>query len=197
MEEYKFIEAFYKDGGRVEEEKSPLIWVWRKPRLFYGVFPHAHLSLKNMTNLLLAVLFFATMLCSCTNQTTTDKKEENPTVQKTDTTKQGSLHGIWVRHNKEGFTLIEINDTSDVSYYEFIDRKASIDTITQDRYWYYKSKATMGYWNNSNTTIRATVDIWIDTDKFRFDYRVKGDTLIEYDKMGEQGIFVKVYNDNK
>jgi hypothetical protein len=150
-----------------------------------------------MTNLLLTIFIFAAILCSCGNQKTADKERPDPARQKTDTTKKyGSLHGTWVRDNDEGFTLIEIEDTSDVYYYQFMDRKAYEDTITHDRYWYYKSKATMGYWNSPDNKYKADVDIWIATDKFRFDYRIKGDTLIEYDKMGDQGIFVKVYNEN-
>lgn len=161
-------------------------------------FPGSHLILKKaMTNLHLTILVIATALCGCNNQTTADKGESKSTAQKADTTKHSSLHGTWVRHNKEGFTLIEIEDTSNVSYYEFADRKVHVDTITQDRYWYYKSKATMGYWNSPDNPYKADADIWISTDDFRFDYRVKGDTLIEFDKMGDQGVFVKVYNDNK
>lgn len=150
-----------------------------------------------MTNLLLTIFIFATLLCSCGNQTTADKDKPNPAMQKTDTTTYNLLHGTWIRHNKEGFTLIEIKDTSDVFYYQFMDRKTYDDTITRDRYWYYKSKATMGYWNNPGNTYKADVDIWIATGKFRFDYKMKGDTLIEFDKMGDQGVFVKVYNDDK
>jgi len=54
----------------------------------------------------------------------------------------------------------------------------------------------MGYWNNPKDSFKADVDIWIHTDKFRVDYKLKGDTLIEIDKMGEQGKLIKVNNDN-
>ena len=47
----------------------------------------------------------------------------------------------------------------------------------------------MGYWDSSA--------IWISTDKFRFDYKLKGDTLIEFDKMGDQGTFIKVKTDEE
>jgi hypothetical protein len=100
-----------------------------------------------------------------------------------------SLKGTWIRHNREGFALIEINDTANVMYYEFADREYNLTKHTKDRYWYYKSKARMAYWNSSA--------IMIGTDKFRFDYKIKGDILIEFDKMGDQGMFVKVVNDNK
>ena len=149
-----------------------------------------------MTKLFLTILIFTTVFCSCSNQTTTEKDKLTSVIKKTDTTKYNGLHGTWVRHNKEGFTLIEINDTSNVLYYEFADRKVNGDTITTDRYWYYKSKATMGYRSSPTNSYKADVHIWIATDKFRFDYKMKGDTLIEFDKMGDQGNFVKVYNDD-
>ena len=141
-----------------------------------------------MTKLLPAICILTSIFFGC-NQTTNDRDETSKKVQQIDTTKYTRLQGTWIRHNKEGFTFIEIKDTSNILYYQFADRKADIDTITTDRYWYYKSKATMSYWDSSA--------IWISTDKFRFDYRLKGDTLIEFDKMGDQGKFIKVYTDEE
>jgi hypothetical protein len=73
-----------------------------------------------------------------------------------------------------------------------MDRKADIDTITTDRYWYYKSTAKMGFWNHPGNRYQADVDIWVETKKIRFDFRVNGDTLIERDKMGDQGKYIKI-----
>jgi hypothetical protein len=106
------------------------------------------------------------------------------------------IQGSWVRHDKEGFTLIEVIDTSSVLYFQFIDRKVQDIAATENRYWYYKSKATAGYWNSPNNLFKTSADIWIQTDRFRFDYKISGDTLIEVDKMGDQGKFVKVNPDN-
>lgn len=44
---------------------------------------------------------------------------------------------------------------------------------------------------------RDSNSIWISTDKFRFDYKLRGDTLIEFDKMGDQGTFIKVYTEEQ
>jgi len=122
-------------------------------------------------------------MCSCQDNARNDNHSTN------DTTEFKGLQGTWIRKGKDGFTLIEIKDTANVLYYQVIDRKAEIDTITTDRYWYYKSKAKFGYWDSST--------IWIGTSKYRFDYRLRGDTLIEFDKMGEQGKFIKVYTDEE
>jgi hypothetical protein len=155
-----------------------------------------HLILKDMTKLLLILSALIIVFCCCSNQAPQEKKKVASNNQKADTAEYKGLHGTWVRHNKTGFTLIEIQDTSNVLYYQFLDREADLDKPTSDKYWYYKSKATMGYWNSPVNPYKADVDIWIATDKFRFDYKIKDDTLIEFDKMGEQGKFVKVYNDN-
>lgn len=117
--------------------------------------------------------------------------------QEVDTTAYKGLRGTWVRHNKTGFTLIEIKDTSDVLYYQFLDKEADLSKPTSDRYWYYKSKATMGYWTSPNNPYKTDGDIWIATDKFRFDYKLKGDTLIEFDKMGDEGTFIKVQTEEE
>ena len=149
-----------------------------------------------MTKLLSAICILATIFCACNNQTFNSKSNTAKKTSGSDTKYKG-LHGTWVRHNREGFTLIEIKDTADILYYQFIDRKADIDTTTSDRYWYYRSKATMGYWNSPANPYKADADIWISTDKFRFDYKLKGDTLIEFDKMGDQGQLIRVYSDNQ
>jgi hypothetical protein len=140
-----------------------------------------------MTPPLSTVCFLIIIFCGC-NQASNNKGDTSKKGP-LDTPKYEGLQGKWIRHNKEGFTLIEIKDTSNILYYQFADRKAVIDTITNDRYWYYKSKATMGHWDSTT--------IWISTDKFRFDYKIKGDTLIEFDKMGDQGRFIKVYTDEE
>ena len=141
-----------------------------------------------MTQLLSTISCLTILFCGCNNQAPINKDDNKPrSAQQTDTVNDKGLHGTWIRHTKEGFTLIEIKDTSNIVYYQLVDRKADIDTITTDRYWYYKSNATMGFWDSTS--------IWISTDKFRFDYKLKGDTLIEFDKMGDQGKFIKVYTD--
>ena len=153
------------------------------------------LPFKDMTKLLSTISLLSIFFYACDNQATINKTNNSKKLQLVDTAKNQDLQRTWVRPTREGFTLIEIKGTSNVLYYQFTDRKAEIDTITIDRYWYYKSQASMGYWNHPDNPIKANVDIWISTDRFRFDYKMKGDTLIEYDKMGEQGKFIKVYND--
>ena|ERR1700744_4915147 len=128
--------------------------------------------------LLFAGLLIA--LLSCEKQGKTAKQAARP--------KYKGLNGTWIHHDPVGFSLIEIKDTDSVTFYGFTDRqKRTNRKLEENRYWFYKSKAKMGYWNSNS--------IWISTDKFRFDYRINGDTLIEYDKMGDQGKFVKVYNE--
>ncbi len=143
-----------------------------------------------MTKILIA-FYLTIFFCSCNNQTSVIKPNNKNVSQTKDITSHAGLHGTWVRHNQKGFTLIEIKDTSNILYYEFFDREADLHKPTNDRFWYYKSKAKMGYWDSNNAAI------WISTDKFRFDYKVKGDTLIEFDKMGDQGTFMKVYTDEE
>jgi len=141
-----------------------------------------------MPESLSTICILSLILFSC-NQTAKYKDETSKKVQSADTEKYSGLQGTWVRYTKRNFTLIEIKDTSNVLYYQFIERKPEMDKITTDHYWYYRSIATMGYWDNST--------IWVATDKFRFDYKLKSDTLIEFDKMGDQGKFIKVYTDEQ
>lgn len=146
-----------------------------------------------MTKLL---TFFSIMilLISASNKVTSKIIINNYSKQQNDSTNYHGLNGTWVCHNKRGFKLIEIKDTSNVTFYMFMDRKAFDDTITTNRFWYYKSIGKMGYWNNPTNSLKANVDIWISTENYRFDFRIKGDTLIEVDKMGDQETFLKVNN---
>lgn len=130
------------------------------------------------------------ILCGCNNQATKDKETtENKVSSTQDIIRFKGLHGTWIRQTKYSCTFIEIEDTSHILYYQFIDRNSGNGATANDGYWYYKSKAKMGYWD-SNT-------VWIATDKFRFDYKLHGDTLLEFDKMGIQGTFIKVYTDEQ
>jgi hypothetical protein len=133
------------------------------------------------------LLILLVVNCSCNGKSDVDKNVEAP--KHVYAVEYTGLKGTWIRQNKSGFTLIEIEDSTHILYNQVIDRKAEIDTITQDRYWYHHSKATMGYWDSTQ--------IWIKTSMFRFDYKLKGDTLIEFDKVGDQGIFIKVYTDEQ
>lgn len=144
-----------------------------------------------MTKLAIIFLYLTVIiLCGCNNQAIENKKttaEIASTIQ--DNVRFKSLHGTWIRQNKYSCTFIEIKDTSNILYYQFINTHSESGTTANDGYWYYKSKAKMGYWD-TNT-------VWITTDKFRFDYKLHGDTLLEFDKMGIQGKFIKVYTDEQ
>lgn len=141
-----------------------------------------------MTKRLPIAIGLIMMAFSC-RQTTQDKTAPAAKIEQRDKVKHSGLHGTWVRRNKGALTLIVINDTSDVHYYEFADMTAGTGRTNADPNRYYISKARMDYWDS-----RA---IMIGTDKFRFDYKLKGDSLIEFDKMGDQGIFVKLHTDQE
>ncbi|HYE54513.1 MAG TPA: hypothetical protein VD996_06705 [Chitinophagaceae bacterium] len=123
------------------------------------------------------IIFF----CSCSNEPDTGNSRPPETVKPADTAKYTGLQGTWIMHKKNGFTLIEIKDTAHVLYYAFYNRG--------NEKWYYRSNARMGYWRDKM--------IWIATDKFRMDYKISGDTLIEYDKMGEQARLIRVYTEDE
>lgn len=99
------------------------------------------------------------------------------------------LKGTWIHHTPHGYSMIEIRDTNDITYTSFVDRQRQTGKKYADRYWFYKSKARMGYWNDKM--------IWILTDDFRFDFNINGDSLVEVDKMGVQGVFLKMETDNQ
>lgn len=125
----------------------------------------------------------ASIGCNSPSSSTTLKPQQKPADERS----YRGVHGTWTQYSKYGFTLIEITDSTHVTYYQVADQRELNDTISHNRYWYYKSAAKMGYWGKDST------NIWIRTDRFRFDYRVERDgSFREYDKMGDQGLFVKM-----
>lgn len=139
---------------------------------------------RNLPTLSLSCLL---LLISCTSQPTPALIAKQPvTVART----YPSLRGTWVRHGKVGFTLIEIQDTAHAIYCTFADRKSIFDTITHNRFYYDKAKVSMGLWHQDSTQIW----LYLAKEGVRLDYRVQGDTLVEYDKMGPQNYYTKVQN---
>ena len=92
--------------------------------------------------------------------------------------------GTWVCHDQQGFKVIEITDSSDLKYTMMLDRKIYIDTITVDRYYFYKSAGNM--------SVDANEIITLNTDRFVFNFKMSGDTLVEFDKTGPQSYYFKV-----
>ncbi|TGE23980.1 hypothetical protein E5K00_01835 [Hymenobacter aquaticus] len=93
------------------------------------------------------------------------------------------LRGTWVEQTKTGFTLLEIQDTAHVRYHFYGQQSPGKDA----EYYYAASQATMGYHDHNSTSI------WVLTDHVRLDYKIDGDQLREYDKMGEQAVLRRVY----
>jgi hypothetical protein len=107
------------------------------------------------------------------------------------TTPQNSflLKGTWIYHDSSCFEIIEILDTNDVIFTSYIDRNKCIGELDKNFiHYFYKSKGSLGFFD-ANT-------IWIATDKYRFDYYIKGDTIEEFDKMGLQKKLIRMHETN-
>lgn len=131
----------------------------------------------------------------------------NPNLKETktndtlgNTKKPFFLIGDWVYHDNARFELIEIKDTNDVIYYTYINRKKETGIEVKDCF--YKSEAKISVYNAKDSWLEKCGlfvfeledrVISIQTDKYRFDYVVKKDTLIEFDKMGIRKRFFRLY----
>ena len=116
--------------------------------------------------------------------------------------KEFFLSGSWIYHDNAKFELIEIKDTNDVLYYAYTNRKK--ETGIEDKDWLYKSKARISVfkakdsWLEKSGLFTFEPDdriISLQTEKYRIDYAVKKDTLIEFDKMGIQKRLVRLKPD--
>ena len=92
--------------------------------------------------------------------------------------------GTWIHHDSVSFTLIEINDTSNVDITYYFDLKKRIDTLTNDRFIFIKAKGKLTFWNDSTFNL--------DFTKFWFDFKIKNDTLFEKGKDGDDAKYFKM-----
>ncbi|WP_396145937.1 hypothetical protein [Flavobacterium sp.] len=129
------------------------------------------------------IIAFVILFYSC-NENRKVETENTQKNQKKEKKLISNVRGTWICHNNKGFKILEIESNSNVSYSEFVDRKALIDSIKKERYWLYNSKAKLDFVDSTRISIL--------TDKYRFDYKINKDTLIEYDKMGNQDKLIKV-----
>ena len=98
------------------------------------------------------------------------------------------MYGTWFRQNKYGFTLIEKKTHQTFYIIRFQTDKQILTLLRQTDF---------GIINQKLLWVIGTKMQFISTDKFRFDYKLNGDTLIEFDKMGDQGSFIKIYTDEQ
>lgn len=107
----------------------------------------------------------------------------------TETSGIQELEGTWVGHDKGGFTLVKIKGDSTGTYTKFTDREKAIGaTSPADRYYFYESDIKVTYEPEKYHQPKVAVH----TTKFRFDYYLNGDTLLEYDKMGLQDTLLRL-----
>jgi hypothetical protein len=140
------------------------------------------MTAEKVLKLMILLSLFA---CNSPRETKTNQPCEN-------SKKEFFLSGSWIYQDSAKFELIEIKDTNDVLFYAYTNRKK--ETGIEDKDWFYKSKAKLIISKPENsmkwsTPIQINSDdqiISIKTDRYRIDYIVKKDTLIEFDKMGIQ-----------
>ncbi|RPD47668.1 hypothetical protein DNI29_09455 [Hymenobacter sediminis] len=98
------------------------------------------------------------------------------------------LEGTWVGHTESGFTLLKIDSNSTGTYTGYTDReKKTGKDVRISRHWLYESPIRVKY-----VALKQEPNVFIETQRFRFDYALRGDTLQEIDKMGLQGALIRV-----
>jgi hypothetical protein len=151
------------------------------------------MTLKNVLKLIILISLFA---CN-------SKPRENKTSELHENSKnEFFLSGSWIYHDSARFELIEIKDTNEVLYFGYTNRKKA--TGIDDEDWFYKSKAKISVFKAKDSWLEKCGllvfepddrIISLQTDKYRFDYAVRKDTLIEFDKMGIQKKLVRLKED--
>jgi|GEM_PF-6870523 len=92
---------------------------------------------------------------------------------------------FYERFDEKVYSLIVFHDSKACTYLYSITRE------NKTTWFYYDRNATWGYYTKIKGHSRRP-SIWIKTEKFSFDYFEKDSTLIEIDKMGMQGKYIRV-----
>lgn len=141
----------------------------------------------------LLILITLISLVACQNNDKTSEIESEVEVEKRIEVKEEvlpyNLNGTWVSHDKHGSSIIKINGSSDIQYSLIVDRGK--DSPDSSRYYYYESSGLLGSFHEPSDT-NFSVDIFISTDQFRFDFKIKDDIMYEVDKMGIQRTYHRI-----
>lgn len=129
-------------------------------------------------------------------------REAKTAESKENSKKEFFLSGSWVYHDSARFEVIEFKDTNNVLYYTYINRKKETGLEVSDCF--YKSEAKISVFSAKDSWLEKCGlfvfeledrVISLQTDKYRFDYVVKKDTLIEFDKMGIRKRLVRKFQE--
>jgi len=160
---------------------------------FCRAYLHNNLNGLNPMKLMFFFLLIMEIFISCKykkqdNNSNTDSTSNRP-VENVEVPKK-QLHGTWISTSSKGSMLLDIEDTNRVFYYGFSKNADTSFFLNKGHHLVlYKSPGSMGYWNDSF--------IWVKLRDVRLDYKIRGDSLIEVDKMGEQAILVRAYTDEE
>ncbi|MDY7031010.1 MAG: hypothetical protein SVY10_03770 [Thermodesulfobacteriota bacterium] len=92
------------------------------------------------------------------------------------------------RFDEKIYSLIVFHDSKTCTYLSRVTRENGTT------WFFYDGNATWGYYPNIEGH-SSRPSIWVKTRKFRFDYFEEESNLIEIDKIGLQGKYVRVNND--
>jgi hypothetical protein len=132
--------------------------------------------------LLIAFVFFAIEGCS--------QKQEHRLSSLNDTASLKKYCGNWLNFSKSGFILIDLNDIHNIMIYEYHKNEIkSGETNTSINNLFYKSKGFINSYHDNGISIQ--------TDKYRYDYILRNDTLFLWTELGLEEGLIKINSINR
>ena len=93
--------------------------------------------------------------------------------------------GNWLYFSDSGFLLIEIEEINKINLFEYIDREVDVgENDPNMKHYYYKSQGWIKDHNEYGLSIQ--------TDRYRYDFLFRNDTLILFDELGEGWKLIKL-----
>lgn len=93
------------------------------------------------------------------------------------------ISGTWTMEKDTFFIVIQIKNPYNVKLCSYRKKEVKSKSLAIKKCTNAPFNATMGYWSNHA--------IWIKNGRIRIDYNLDGENLIEVDKTGSQGVYIK------
>ena len=93
------------------------------------------------------------------------------------------FEGIWVRHDKSSFTILDLRNFRNIQYYVYLNREIEInEKDPKFKHGFYTSKGSIKYCGPNS--FFNCIQLSVQTNRYRFDYILKNDSLYLWTESG-------------
>jgi hypothetical protein len=143
-------------------------------------------------------IFLLTISTGCF-QNRNQKNETNNELTSESTIQNDTLimfQGIWIHHDKAGFTLLDLRNIRNIQFYYYSDNEIELnETDPKYKDFFYTSNGVIKYCGSNK--LFQSIQLSIQTDKYRFDYILRNDSLYLWEETGLEEPLIRMESVDK